>query len=364
MIKVLIVDDSAFMRNALTSMLASDPEIKIIGTARDGLEALEQVSKLKPDIVTMDVEMPRMDGITSLKQIMEKNPVPVIMVSSLTVEGAKVTLEALELGAVDFIPKNLSELSINIVKIKEMLLEKIKYLGKKGIPKRVITKKPSATTFSSSQKTKETITAPNTSTTTPVMRSIGDRKVSLVAIGTSTGGPKALQDIIPHLPKDFPVPIVISQHMPANFTGAFAERLNQLSLIRVKEAEEGEALKAGVAYIAPGRGHMKLKRPRGIETTVTISENKEEYIYRPSVDAMMLSVAELFPGRALGVILTGMGNDGCKGLIALKKTGGRVFAQNEETCVVYGMPRAVVDAGIADKVLPIDEIAGEIINSV
>ncbi|MCX8069582.1 MAG: response regulator, partial [Thermodesulfovibrionales bacterium] len=187
MIKVLIVDDSAFMRNALTNMLSSDPEIKIIGTAKDGLEAVELVSKLKPDIVTMDVEMPRMDGITALKNIMEKTPVPVIMVSSLTIEGAKVTLEALEIGAVDFIPKNLSELSINIVKIKEMLLEKIKYLGKKGVPKKLLTKKPPITTFTPQPKAKETPQAPPQ----VVMRSTGDRKVSLVAIGTSTGGPKA-----------------------------------------------------------------------------------------------------------------------------------------------------------------------------
>ncbi|BCB96442.1 chemotaxis response regulator protein-glutamate methylesterase [Dissulfurispira thermophila] len=350
MVKVLIVDDSAFMRNALSNMLSSDPEIKIVGTARDGLEAIEKVASLNPDIVTMDVEMPRMDGITALKHIMEKNPVPVIMVSSLTVEGAKVTLDALDIGAVDFIPKNLSDLSINIVKIREILIDKIKQIARKGIVKRHI--RPAVTP--------KTIEIPKSM---PV-RTTGERRVNLVAIGTSTGGPKALQEIIPKLPKDFPTPIVIAQHMPPNFTGPFAERLNQLSQITVKEAEEGEPLKNGVAYVAPGRGHMRVKRPRGIETVITISENKEEFIYRPSVDALMFSVAEFFPGRALGVILTGMGNDGVKGLTALKKTGGRIFAQNEETCVVYGMPKAVVDAGIADKVLSIEEMAGEIVNAV
>lgn len=350
MVKVLIVDDSAFMRNALSNMLSSDPEIKIVGTARDGLEALEKVASLNPDIVTMDVEMPRMDGITALKHIMEKNPVPVIMVSSLTTEGAKVTLDALDLGAVDFIPKNLSDLSINIVKIKEILIDKIKHIARKGIVKRRI--RPAAAP--------EAIEIPKSM---PV-RTTGERRINLVSIGTSTGGPKALQEIIPKLPKDFPTPIVIAQHMPPNFTGPFAERLNQLSQITVKEAEEGEPLKNGVAYIAPGRGHMRVKRPRGIETVITISEGKEEFIYRPSVDALMSSVAEFFPGRALGVILTGMGNDGLKGLTELKKTGGRIFAQNEETCVVYGMPKAVVDAGIADKVLSIEEMAGEIINAV
>ena len=350
MVKVLIVDDSAFMRNALSSMLSSDPEIQIVGKARDGLEAIELVGKLNPDIVTMDVEMPRMDGITALKHIMETNPLPVIMVSSLTTEGAKVTLDALDLGAVDFIPKNLSELSVNIVKIKEILIDKIKQIAKKGLFK----------------KRMRPVTAPKPIEIPKSMpiRTTGHRRIGIVSIGTSTGGPKSLQEIIPKLPKDFPAPIVIAQHMPPNFTGPFAERLNQLSQIEVREASEGDVLKSGVALIAPGRGHMRLKRPRGLETVVTISENKEEFIYRPSVDALMSSVAEFFPGRALAVILTGMGNDGFKGLIEVKKTGGRIFAQNEETCVVYGMPKAVVDAGIADKVLPIEEMAGEIINSV
>lgn len=351
MIKVLIVDDSAFMRKALSSMLQEDPEIKVIGTARDGLEALQMIEDLKPDIVTMDVEMPRMDGITALREIMSKNPVPVIMVSSLTTEGAKITLEALELGAVDFIPKNLSELSVNIVKIKGMLLDKIKTIARKGIVKRRPPIKPPETKI---EVPKLEISKTRIST---------ERKVGLVSIGTSTGGPKALQEIIPKLPKDFPVPIVIAQHMPPNFTKPFAERLNQLSQLSVKEAEEGEKVQAGVVYVAPGRGHMRLKR-RGIETYITISEDREEFIYRPSVDALMLSVAECFPGRSLGVVLTGMGNDGVKGAKKIKETGGRVFAQSEETCVVYGMPRAVVEAGIADKVVPLDEMAGEIINAV
>ena len=349
-VKVLIVDDSAFMRNALTSMLGSDPEIRVIGTARDGVEAVEKTALLRPDIVTMDVEMPRMDGLEALRLIMDKTPVPVIMVSSLTTEGAGVTLDALDHGAVDFIPKNLSELSINIVKIKAMLIDKVKQIAKSGAVRK-IKRLPAA---------RGPVELPRRITAL----STGSRRVSLVAIGTSTGGPRAIQEILPCLPADFPVPIVVVQHMPPNFTGPFAERLNQLSRITVKEAEEGEALKSGTAYVAPGRGHMRLSRPRGLETVVNISENKEEFIYRPSVDYLMGSVAELFPGRALGVILTGMGNDGARGLAALKETGGRIFAQNEETCVVYGMPRAVVEAGIADKVLSLEEMAGEIINAV
>jgi two-component system chemotaxis response regulator CheB len=353
MVKLLIVDDSAFMRNALSTMLSSDPEIKIVGTARDGLEAIEKIGSLKPDIVTLDVEMPRMDGITALRHIMQTNPLPVIMVSSITTEGAKVTLDALDLGAVDFIPKNLSELSINIVKIKEILIDKIKHIGRKGLVKRQV--RPPGTAA-----VPRSIEVP----THIPLRTTGERRIGILSIGTSTGGPKALQEIIPKLPKDFPAPIVIAQHMPPNFTGPFAERLNQLSEIEVREAKEGELLKPGVALIAPGGGHMRVKRVRGIETVVSISDNKEEFIYRPSVDALMSSVAECFPGRALGVILTGMGNDGLRGLISLKNTGGRIFAQDEESCVVYGMPKAVVDAGIADKVLSLEEMAGEIINSV
>lgn len=350
MVKVLIVDDSAFMRNALSSMLSSDKDIKIVGTARDGLEAIEKIASLKPDVVTMDIEMPKMDGITALKNIMQKNPVPIIMVSSLTSEGAKVTLEALELGAVDFIPKNLSDLSINIVKIKEILLDKIKQIGKRDILK-VLLKKQS------------TNRAPDLSKYV-ISRAHGDRRIGIVAIGTSTGGPGALQQIIPHLPKDFPVPVVIAQHMPPNFTKPFSERLNQLSKISVKEAEEGDSLKPGLVLVAPGRGHMRLKRLRGIETVVNISESKDEFIYRPSVDALVTSVAEYYPGRALGVILTGMGNDGLKGFTALKKTGGKIYAQDEKTCVVFGMPKVIIEAGLADKVLSIEEVAGEIINSV
>ena len=346
MVKVLIVDDSAFMRHTLTSLISDDPEIQVVGIARDGIEAVEKVAQLKPDLVTMDVEMPRMDGIEALKQIMSKNPVPVIMVSSLTTDSAKVTLEALEIGAVDFIPKNLSDLSVNIVKIKETLIEKIKKIGKKGLP---AIKKVSS--FKQLQMPKTT-------------NYTSHRRVNIVTIGSSTGGPTALQNIICKLPKDFPVPVLIAQHMPPAFTGPFAERLNHLSAVEVKEAENGESLKKGVVYIAPGRGHMSVFRRKITETTISITENKGNYIYRPSVDALMLSVVENFSGHVLGVILTGLGNDGLKGMKEIKNSGGRTIAESEATCVVYGMPKAVVESGVADKIVPIDEIAGEIINSV
>ncbi len=346
MIKVLIVDDSAFMRNTLSNMISSDSEIQVIGIARDGIEAVEKVASLKPDIVTLDVEMPRMNGIEALKQIMDKNPVPVLMVSSLTTEGARVTLDALDMGAVDFIPKNLSTLSSNIIKIKETLIDKIKKIGKKGLVKGL--RKPPAIP----------LTMPEQSAYT------SHRRVSIIAMGSSTGGPKALQNILTLIPKDFPVPIVIAQHMPPVFTGPFAERLNQLCAIEVKEAENGEPIRKGIAYIAPGRGHMSVHRKKLTETLISVSDDRAEYIYRPSIDVLMLSVVENFSGHVLGVILTGLGNDGAKGMKEIKNKGGRTIAESEKSCVVYGMPRVVAEAGLADKVVPLDEIAGEIINSV
>lgn len=346
MINVLIVDDSAFMRNTLSTMISSDPDINVIGFAKDGIEAVAKVQALKPDIVTLDVEMPRMDGIAALKQIMEKHPVPVLMVSSITNEGAKVTLDALDLGAIDFIPKNLSELSINIVKIKEILISKIKAIGNR----RVIPRKLPRIT-----KTLETPKLQNYSSS---------RKIGIVTIGTSTGGPKALQTIITRIPGDFPVPILIAQHMPPAFTGPFSERLNSLSKITVKEAEDGETIKKGVVYIAPGRGHMSVIRKKLTETVVSVNEDRGDHIYRPSVDVLMLSIAETYSGQVLGIILTGLGNDGTKGMTEIKNKGGKTIAESEESCVVYGMPRSVVEAGLADKVVPLDEVAGEIINSV
>ncbi len=346
MIKVLIVDDSAFMRNTLSGMISSDPEIMVAGIARDGIEAVEKVATLKPDIVTMDIEMPRMNGIEALRKIMEKTPVPVLMVSSLTTEGARVTLDALDIGAVDFIPKNLSDLSVNIVNIKDILIDKIKKIARRGIVK-------------SRRSLPAVPLAMPDRTASPSLA-----RIHIVAIGSSTGGPRALQNIIARIPKEFPVPILIAQHMPPAFTGPFAERLNQLSAIEVKEAEHGESIKKGVIYIAPGRGHMSIFRKKLTETAIAISEKRKELLYTPSIDVLMSSIVDNFSGHVLGIILTGLGNDGEKGMREIKNKGGRTIAEREDTCVVYGMPKAVVQSGLADKILPVDEIAGEIINSV
>ncbi len=346
MIKVLIVDDSAFMRNTISSMISADPELEVIGMAKDGIEAIDKVASLNPDIVTLDVEMPRMDGIEALKHIMSKTPVPVLMVSSITTDGAEVTLDALDMGAVDFIPKNLSDLSINIVKIKEILVHKLKSIGRRGLVMQKV------------RKLSEPLKMP-----TPAQYS-SQRKTGIVAIGSSTGGPKALQMIIANIPEDFPVPILIAQHMPSAFTGPFAQRLNQISALEVKEAEDGESIKKGMVFIAPGGRHMGVKRKKITETSIEISPDNGTYIYKPSADYLMLSTTGIFSGQVLGVILTGLGNDGTEGMKEIKNRGGRTIVESEESCVVYGMPKSVVKAGVADKIVKLEEIAGEIINAV
>lgn len=344
-IKVLVVDDSAFMRKAITSMITSDPDLTVIGTARDGVEAIEQVLKLRPDVVTLDVEMPRMSGLETLRVLMEKAPLPVLMLSSLTTEGARETLKALELGALDFVAKNLDDLSLNILKIEQEIVAKVKAVAKKRIrfrPSAPVSKE--IPVFSGSK--------------------LYSGKVSVVAIGVSTGGPKALQDVLPSLPEDFPASVLIVQHMPKGFTGPFAERLNQLSKMEIKEAEHGEVIKAGTGYMAPGGLHMRAVKKRVTEVNIELSDQPADLLHRPSVDVMMLSVAQAYAGRCLGVIMTGMGSDGLEGMRAIKKSGAKTLAQDEESCVVYGMPKAVVDEGLADKVVSLSSMAGEIVNMV
>ncbi len=334
MIRVLIVDDSAFMRKALSIMLEGDPEIKVVGTARDGLEAIEKVHELKPDIVTLDVEMPRMDGLTALRRIMREHPVPVIMVSSLTQEGAQATIEALEAGAVDFIPKQHSYVSIEISRIRAELLEKIKTIAR---TRPLLTRRRSA--------------APGAEAL-PTLRF---HEARAIAIGVSTGGPRALQQVIPTLPADLPVPVLIVQHMPPHFTRSLAERLDSLSPMTVIEAEEGMLLEAGRVFLAPGGRHLVLERRNG-HVPVIRTPVEPATLHRPSVDVMFRSVCQLFGGKVLAVVMTGMGRDGLEGARLIKQHGGKVITQDEATCVVYGMPRAVAEAGLSDAVLPLEQI--------
>ncbi|MDW8002897.1 MAG: chemotaxis response regulator protein-glutamate methylesterase [Deltaproteobacteria bacterium] len=341
MIKVLVVDDSAVARRLIVKMLENDEEIKVVGTASDGIEAIELVEKLKPDVVTLDVEMPRMNGLEALKHIMENNPVPVIMFSALTREGAEITMKALELGAVDFITKDFSNISISLQTKENELITKIKSVAKNRVAFLLKRLKTGLT-----QK--------------PVVRTVSKTtNRDIVCIGASTGGPSALQVILTRMPKDLPVSIVIAQHMPRLFTQLLSSRLDSLCEIKVKEAENREPLQRGIAYLAPGDTHITLKK-RGSETIVEFSRDSQ-YIYRPSVDLLLQSAAETYRRKAVGVILTGMGNDGVLGAKSLYESGGYLICQNEETSVVFGMPRAVINAGYAHSVLPLDKIPEEIL---
>lgn len=337
MIKVLVVDDSRVLTKIVSRILESDSAIHVVGTAANGREAIEKVESLKPDVVTLDIEMPVMDGIEALKHIMATNPLPVIMLSTLTRDHADITMEALAIGACDFVTKDFAN-SLLVDKQQE-LINKVKDVAKNRVRLLLRGLKPQERPLSFSPR--------------------GSAKREIVAIGASTGGPPVLQYILSHLPKEFPVPVVVAQHMPRLFTQSFAERLDKISKVTVKEAEDKEVLQAGVVLIAPGDTHLAVRRGRRQVTVEFVKDDK--YIYRPSVDMLLSSTASAFDSKSTGVILTGMGNDGLVGMTELKSKGGYVIAQNEETCVVYGMPKAVVSAHLADAVLPVERIPEEIL---
>lgn len=379
MIRLLIVDDSAFMRKALSQMVSEDEAIEVIGTARDGVEALEMIPELRPDLVTMDIEMPRMDGLTALRQIMATCPLPVLMVSSLTREGAEATIEALQAGAVDFIPKDASYFSLEIGKIKDELIHKIKSIDRARRlhpqarrPYRPHLPRPTGPTAphdrhrprsSARPIPRPAPTRPTQSTTPPpavsarpavhARRALAGFTPRLIAIGVSTGGPFALQEVITRLPAGFGVPICIVQHMPPHFTRSLADRLNMQSALRVVEAEAGMAVEAGTVYIAAGGKHLTFRLNRhGI--LLATPDTPQHTPHRPSADVLFESSATAYGGDVLGVVMTGMGHDGLAGAQHIKRAGGRILAQDEASCVVYGMPRAVVEAGLADGVAPLD----------
>ncbi|HVN47600.1 MAG TPA: chemotaxis response regulator protein-glutamate methylesterase [Bacteroidota bacterium] len=345
-IHVLVVDDSAFMRKSLSMMLESDPDIKVIATARDGKEGIEKIRQLHPDIVTMDIEMPVMDGLTALGIIMKEMPLPVLMVSSLTTEGAQATLDALALGAVDFIPKELSYVSLDIVKIKQELVTKVREI----VHSRSLSFRLQRIRSSTSH-----VTAPYTPS--PVKKPTGKiekRDYRAVVLGISTGGPMALLQIIPRIPGNFPLGIAIVQHMPPHFTQSMSARLDGLSALHVKEAEDGDMVVPGLVVVAPGGRHMVFDRSGGA-LRVKIVDEPKDVLYHPSADVMMKSAAEAMNAPLIGLIMTGMGKDGLEGLKAIKKKNGFVVAQDEESCVVYGMPKAAVDEGVADAVAPLTD---------
>lgn len=346
MIKVMVVDDSALIRKLLTDILKLDKDILIVGTARNGKEALEKIPTLKPDIITLDVEMPLMDGLTTLKHIVSRYKLPVIMISTLTEKGAELTLKALEEGAIDFLQKPTNVFALSQNEIKDEIIEKIK-MGSKA---KIETKQPLMHVNKIEHSNNNII-------------KIKDSFTNIVAIGTSTGGPRALQSLIPLIPVNINATIVIVQHMPPKFTKSLSERLNSTSNIEVKEAEEGDILKRGCAYIAPGDYHMTIVKERN-NLVVRLNQNPQVMGLRPTVDILMQSVASIEGYSKLGIILTGMGSDGAEGILQMKKNNSYTIAQNESTSVVFGMPKAAIATGIIDEVLPLEKIAGKIISKV
>ena len=358
-VKVLVVDDSGFFRRRVSEILGADPNIQVVGTATNGREAIEQAQALKPDVITMDYEMPMMDGITAVKNIMQRCPTPVLMFSSLTHEGARVTLDALDAGAVDFLPKNFEDISRNPEKVKQLLCEKIHTIARSNrrasqpqpaVPSSapVVAPRPSAASSASPGSVRQSApVAPAATSPAPKRKSY-----RLVAIGTSTGGPVALQRVLTQLPANFPAPILLIQHMPAAFTKAFAERLDKLCRISVKEAEDGDVLRPGLALLAPG-GKQMMVDGRGV---VKILPGDERLNYKPCVDITFGSAAKSYNDKVLAVVLTGMGADGREGARLLKQSGSQVWAQDEASCVIYGMPMAVVKANLTDAVYSLDDI--------
>jgi len=367
-VRVLVVDDSRFFRRRVQEMLESDSRIKVIGSAENGMEAIQKSSRLKPDVITMDVEMPVMDGITATKRILATQNLPILIFSSLTTEGAKTTFDALDAGAVDYLPKRFEDISKDKEVARRTLCERVLAVasqarnqtrstlsrstpsinnGNAGLPNRAAGESLNVSRRKTSSAT----------TNIPVRTSIVGRKgqYKLVVIGTSTGGPVALQKVLTGLPENFSLPILLVQHMPSSFTNAFAQRLDSLCKIKVEEASEGSILKPGTAYLAPGGKQMILAK-RGISMAVKIKESEPNQNYKPSVDTTLLSVAEFEPNKTLVIVMTGMGADGCKGAQALKKSGSTIWAQDEESSVVYGMPAAVAEAGIVDNILSLDDI--------
>lgn len=343
-IRVLVVDDSAFMRKALTRMLGSDPMIRVVDTASDGLEGYEKTRALRPDVVTLDVKMPGMNGLTALRKIMSDCPTPVLMLSSLTAEGGDVTLMALDMGAVDFIDKSSARSAMDILSIAGELISKVKAIAGVDVAKVVRLEPPP-----------ERPERPKTEA--PAVRG----RYDVIAIGTSTGGPPALQSILSAMPADLPVPVLVVQHMPPGFTASLAKRLDSLSRMEISEAVDGDQARPGRCLIAPSGLHMMLKKDHD-GLSVSLSKSPDGLLHRPSVDVLMNSVAKITGGRSLAVILTGMGSDGAKGIKAIRDAGGRTIAQDEDTCVVYGMPRVAVEMGGVDKSLRIEHIPTAILS--
>lgn len=357
-IRVLVVDDSAFMRKLITDFLSEEKKIEVIGTARNGEDAIKKVALLHPDVVTMDVEMPIMNGLVALREIMMKSPIPVIMLSSTTKEGAENTIKSLQLGAVDFITKPSGAISLDLHKVKNEIIEKVILANTaniRHISSDVLNKKSTlkGIRYSKIDSYKDQV---------PTAIDKARLTKQIVCIGTSTGGPRALQHVLTKLPADIHAPIFIVQHMPPGFTQSLANRLNTLSMITVKEAENNEVVQNGIAYIAPGGSHLLVNKT-GSSLTIKLEKSEIRNGHRPSVDVMFESISEINDYRKIAVIMTGMGSDGTEGLKRLKSTGVvNAISESEQTSVVYGMPKAALNTQLIDKVENVEDIAASIMD--
>lgn len=343
LIRVLVVDDSAFVRKVVTQMLGRSPFIEVVGTARNGADALEQVERLRPNVVTLDLVMPVMDGVTFLREQMKRRPVAVI-VCSITHETGAVALEALEAGAVDFVQKPTALATDRIFEIGDELVAKVKAAAS-------VTLAPVAATVADPVVPRRTEPA-------------GTHRFDIVVIGISTGGPQALRDLIPRLPKTFPVPIAIVLHMPVGYTLMYAKRLDEVSALQVVEAGEGDPVRPGMVFIAPAGRHLMLTRGTNGEAMTHLAMQPSDTPHRPAVDVLFRSAADVYGSRVLGIVMTGMGNDGLLGAAHIKALGGTIVTEAESSCVVYGMPRAVVEANLSDLSAPLTGMAAAIMERV
>lgn len=339
-IKVLVVDDSAFMRKTISSILNAAEDIEVVATAHDGLEAIQKVTDYHPDVVTLDIEMPKLDGLQTIGYIMSECPTPVVMLSAYTERGGEMTLRALEYGAVDFVCKPSGPISLDLAKVAEELVGKVRTAAQVDI---------SRLKFLEYERLEKAAPLPETLK--------AGRQV--VVIGSSTGGPRALYEVIPKLPADLPAAVLVVQHMSSGFTKSLAERLDRVSQLTVKEAEEGDEVLAGHVYLAPSNYHMIVVSESG-KDIIRLHQGPARNSVRPAVDVTLEAAAKLYRGNCLAVILTGMGRDGTQGCQVVSQAGGKVLAEDRSTCVVYGMPKAVVEAGVADGVYPIHAMSTQI----
>ncbi|MBU2098943.1 MAG: chemotaxis response regulator protein-glutamate methylesterase [Gammaproteobacteria bacterium] len=346
-IKVLVVDDSGFFRRRLTELINADSRLTVIGTAGNGQEAISEAQRLRPDVITMDYEMPVMDGISAVREIHRELGIPVLMFSSLTYEGARVTLDALAAGAVDYLPKNFEDISRNSEELQRILCDRIVVVSASRRRQQIVTPATAAPVAA----------PPLPSPVVPTRRS-GARSFQLVIIGASTGGPMALQEVLTKLPANFPLPVLLVQHMPGTFTKAFADRLDRICQIRIQEAVDGDMLKPGHAYLAPGGKQMLLDSRASLR--LKVMDGDERLNYKPSLDVTFASAARDLGAKVLGIVLTGMGSDGREGARLLKAQGATIWAQDEASSVIYGMPMAVAKAGLTDEILGLQQLAGRL----